>query len=992
MKNDGNLTITDITVTDERTGFETQIESLEPGESKEFTTSTTVTEEDILSGHILNEATAEGTSPDPDEPEVPVDPGTTDDEPEEPAPKITVTKTVTTEPEDENGYVIYETVGYKIVVKNEGNLTVKNIAVTDELTNDSWTIDSLEPGESKAYTAEYEVQATDVAATSVTNEVTAEGTASNDAEVSDDDDVTVDTTTIAIEITAASDSKEYDGTPLTNSGYEQTDGELVGGDAIDSVTVTGSQTYVGSSDNVPSAAVIKNGETDVTAAYDITYVPGKLTVTKSTKDFTITSADGEWVYDGESHTAFEYTVKYGDDFEETVKIGEDETSATVTLPTGDVVTITPDDTAKITNARESDVDNSFTFTVKNGEKDTSDQFETITPVDGKLTVTKKDLTISVGDTSVKYDGEEHEGFGQKIGREEEDVQFDGLVDGQIGTVTYDPAVGTLVGEYEGSFTEESLLIVVPATIQSGSIRGMKLSKAEALEGEDVTDNYNVTYDTGLLDITDEDEDGPVDPSLVVTKEVDDKKYELGEEIEFTVTATNIYKDAKTITLTEIDGVTLDKSVFENVEGGKTVTTTARYTVKEADILKGEFTNTVKASFNDGIEAEAEATANTADKNAHMTVEKECTSEPENGETYALGEKITWKITVTNDGNVTIKNVTVTDELTGDEWTVKTLAPGESKEFTAEYTVTEDDILAGSVKNEATASGEDPDGDEPDVDPGDDEEPTDPKNSHLTVEKVATSEPKNGTGYAEGEKITWKITVTNDGNMTIKNVTVTDELTGDEWTIEALEPGESKEFEAEYTVTADDVKEGSVVNTATATGEDPDGDEPGSDPGTDEEKTDNPKAHLTIKKVATSTPKNGEKYDAGETITWKITVVNDGEVEVTNIEVEDKLTGDKWTIDSLQPGESKEFTAEYTVTEADKQAGKVVNVATGTGEVPGGGTPSVTPGKDEQPVIPVETVKTGDDTNMWLWTILMAASTVSMGAIMLTAKKRRFEEE
>ncbi len=83
----------------------------------------------------------------------------------------------------------------------------------------------------------------------------------------------------ALEITAASDSKVYDGTPLTNDGYSITAGTLADGHTLVSVTVTGSQTEVGSSDNVASAAVIMDNGTDVTANYDITYVSGKLTVT-----------------------------------------------------------------------------------------------------------------------------------------------------------------------------------------------------------------------------------------------------------------------------------------------------------------------------------------------------------------------------------------------------------------------------------------------------------------------------------------------------------------------------------------------------------------------------------------------------------------------------------------------------------------------------------------------------------------------------------------
>ena len=82
--------------------------------------------------------------------------------------------------------------------------------------------------------------------------------------------------------------------------------------------------------------------------------------------------------------------------------------------------------------------------------------------------------------------------------------------------------------------------------------------------------------------------------------------------------------------------------------------------------------------------------------------------------YALGEEITYEITVTNDGNLTITNITVTDELTGDNWPVKSLAPGASATFEAKHTVTEEDAKAGTVLNVATATGKSPDPDEPEV--------------------------------------------------------------------------------------------------------------------------------------------------------------------------------------------------------------------------------------------------------------------------------------
>ena len=267
----------------------------------------------------------------------------------------------------------------------------------------------------------------------------------------------------------------------------------------------------------------------------------------------------------------------------------------------------------------------------------------------------------------------------------------------------------------------------------------------------------------------------------------------------TITATNIYAEARTITLEEIEGVVLAQSAFESVAPGETITTTATYTVTEADLIAGSFVNTVTATAGD-LTKTATVTIELEIPSSHLTVTKVTTSTAaaESGR-YALGETITYRITVTNDGKLTITDITVTDELTGDAWAITSLAPGESKDFTASYTVTEADVLAGKVLNVATATGTSPDPNTPDVPvtPGEDEEPTEGAEGHLTVTKVTTSVPANGTAYVLNEEITYKITVTNDGQLTITDITVTDELTGDAWAIASLAPGESKDFTASY---------------------------------------------------------------------------------------------------------------------------------------------------------------------------------------------------
>ena len=109
-------------------------------------------------------------------------------------------------------------------------------------------------------------------------------------------------------ITAGSDSKAYNGTPLTNDTFTRT--SLAAGDTLASVTVTGSQTNVGSSDNVASDAKLMRGDRDVTANYAIEYVNGKLTVTKN-ESAKLTADAYRGVYDGAAHDAVVKTTITG---------------------------------------------------------------------------------------------------------------------------------------------------------------------------------------------------------------------------------------------------------------------------------------------------------------------------------------------------------------------------------------------------------------------------------------------------------------------------------------------------------------------------------------------------------------------------------------------------------------------------------------------------------------------------------------------------------
>ena len=99
--------------------------------------------------------------------------------------------------------------------------------------------------------------------------------------------LTVNPITTPIVVTAGSDTKVYDGTDLTKNNNTYTDGVLLPGDMLE-VTITGSQKFVGSSNNtVSNVKVMRNGE-DITSNYTMgTHVNGVLEVTSASQPLAI---------------------------------------------------------------------------------------------------------------------------------------------------------------------------------------------------------------------------------------------------------------------------------------------------------------------------------------------------------------------------------------------------------------------------------------------------------------------------------------------------------------------------------------------------------------------------------------------------------------------------------------------------------------------------------------------------------------------------------
>jgi uncharacterized repeat protein (TIGR01451 family) len=391
--------------------------------------------------------------------------------------------------------------------------------------------------------------------------------------------------------------------------------------------------------------------------------------------------------------------------------------------------------------------------------------------------------------------------------------------------------------------------------------------------------------------------------------------------------------------------------------GETGTASATYTLTQADIDAGEVENTATASGTPpggGDPVTAEDTVTTPVEGApELTLTKSAGAVEDangNGRTDA-GDTITYSFSVENSGTVTIENVTVSDPklgLTDAAVTPGTLAPGETGTASATYTLTQADIDAGEVENTATASGTPPGGGDPVT--AEDTITTPVESSPaLTLTKTAGEVvDANGNGRTDaGDTITYTFSVENSGTVTIENVTVSDPklgLTDAAVTPSTLAPGETGTAEAvTYTLTQADIDAGEVENTATASGTPPGG----GDPVTAEDTITTPvesSPALTLTKTAGEVvDANGNgRTDAGDTITYSFSVENTGAVTIDNVTVSDPklgLTDAAVTPSTLAPGETG--TAEavtYTLTQADIDAGEVENTATASGTPPGGGDP------------------------------------------------------
>lgn len=269
--------------------------------------------------------------------------------------------------------------------------------------------------------------------------------------VEEDGKLTIEKRTVTL--TSGSASKQYDGTPLTKDEVKVTGDGFADGEGA-TYDVTGAITNV--AENKPNnntfTYTLSEGTTAGNYVIEIMYGTLKITPVAAEVTVTIKGNTTNAVYDATEKTAEGYEV---------ISISKLYTAKDFAL------TLTGKD--KVTGIAAGEYDMGLAF------ENISKNFSKVTFVveDGKLTIAKRDVTVTGESATKVYNGQTQEINGYTV---------DNLVKGHEMTGATYSAKGKDPGKYDGSFTGRQIVIKDAA-------------------GTDVTENYNVKTVIGALTIT-----------------------------------------------------------------------------------------------------------------------------------------------------------------------------------------------------------------------------------------------------------------------------------------------------------------------------------------------------------------------------------------------------------------------------------------------------------------------------------------------------------
>ena len=1017
VENTGNVTLTGITIVDPLAVVTGGPIDLAPGviDSTTFTATKTLTQADIDAGTFTNTATVSGDDPnstsvsdDSDDPTNGTDSDPNGDgNPDDPTtitipqtPALTIVKTGVLNDGGDGTADVGDVINYTFRVENTGNVSVSGITVSDLMAPVSGGPLTLVPGavDTSSFTASYTLLQSDIDNGSVSNTATASGvdplgdpvsdvsdsSDPNDGAGPDDPTITDLGSAPAIEVTKSADitalsSPAVPGDVIsytftvTNTGnvtlsnitVSDVGATMAGGPIVslapgvtDTTTFTASYSITQLDINAGSfsnqALVTGNPPTgppvtdtsddplDPTGSDDPTVatIPQApaMNMVKTASNVTFTTpgdtADFDYVVTNTGNTSITSPITVTDNLVSPVNCPA--------LPVGGLLPLASITCTGVYSVTQSDLDNGSVTniaTATDGTTTTPIANETIPATQvPALTIAKTPVDTSYaapGDT-VEYSYVlTNSGNLTLTGTTE-------VVDDKIGTIN------CFTGNFIPATTQSctASYTVVQADIDAGSVT----NQAYGQNGGVVSPPQSATVNAAQ------------NPSLVVAKSsVDTTFAAVGDVLTYSYLVTNngniTITDPIVVSDDKVDGaggsVSCPALPPLGIAPLGTLTCSATYMVTQADLNTGSVTNIAAASDGTTTSPNTSLTINGAQTPALTIVKTGVLNDGGDG-TADVGDVINYTFRVENTGNVSVSGITVSDLMAPVSGGPLTLVPGavDTSSFTASYTLLQSDIDNGSVSNTATASGVDPLGDPvSDVsdssDPNDGAGPDDPTITDLgSAPAIEVTKSADITALSSpavpGDVISYTFTVTNTGNVTLSNITVSDVgATMAGGPIVSLAPGvtDTTTFTASYSITQLDINAGSFSNQALVTGNPPTGppvtdtsDDPLDPTGSDDPTVATIPQAPAMNMVKTAS--NVTFTTPGDTADFDYVVTNTGNTSITSpITVTDNLVSPvncpALPVGGLLPLASITCTGVYTVTQIDLDNGSVTNIATAT---------------------------------------------------------------
>ncbi len=946
--NSGTITLSNVVVSDPLiTPNSITCASLAPGATCVLSGTYTVTQADVDNGSIANTASVAST-------EVTTPVNTNNTQPVAQNPALTLVKPAPVNgDQDGSGDVsVGDILTYTITATNSGDQTLTNVAVNDNMiTPSSNMCTTVAPGATCVLTGTYTVTQADIDSGSVVNNASVSST-----EVTTP--VTATNTTNTVQTPELSLVK-----PAPVNADQDGSGDISVGDTLTyTVTATNSGTITLSNVVVSDALITPNSNTCPTLAVGATCVlTGTYTVTQADVDNgTITNNASVASTEVTTPVTATNTSNTGQnpalalikpaptnadqDGSGDISLG-DTLTYTVTATNSGTITlsnvvvsdplITPNSNTCATLAPGATCVLSGAYTVTQTDVDTGSIANT-------ASVQSTEVTTAVTATNTS-DVAQNAALGL-VKDAPTNADEDGSGDVSIGdTLTY-----TVTATNTGTITLNSVVVSDPlitpnsnscATLAPGAtcvLTGTYTVSQANVDGGSIVNTANVTSTEVTTPVTSTNTQVVAqNPALTLVKPAPvngdqdgSGDISVGDILTYTVTATNSGDQTLTNVTVSDAMITPGSQVCATVAPGGTCVLTGTYTVTQADIDAGDLTNNASVTSTELTTPVAATNTTTVAQNPDIALDKPAptNADEDNSGGISLGDTLTYTITATNTGNVTLTNVMVNDPLTTPANRIcASVAPGGTCVLSGTYTVTQADVDNGDIVNMARVASVEI------------ATPVTATNTSTAVQTSALSIAKPDPANADEDgtmdvslqdTLTYTITATNTGTVTLTNVVVTDAMiTPSTQTCTTLAPGATCTLSGSYVVAQDDVNAGEIINTANVVS---------AEVPTAVNATNTQEVAQTIGLVvdkpapANADEDNSGDVSVGDTLTYTVTARNIGTVFLTNVVVTDAMTTpDSQTCASLAPGGACVLSGTYTVTQADVDAGEIVNTASAT---------------------------------------------------------------